>query len=169
MSNPKKSDLEFILNPPHSSIRRDGSTLRRFPVHSTPKAGVLLPRPNGLHLGSQAALYASPTGSCTTSTATVRDQSVASSARKMFRCPECSRAFKEKGNMNKHVLSVHEKKKTQVCQLCGKTFAFRDGLVRHISHVHQNERRYKCEICNHHFKQLSHLAKHHKTIHRNNY
>ncbi len=83
-----------------------------------------------------------------------------------YQCRECGRAFRERGNMNKHVLSVHRKEKSHQCTLCHKSFAFRDGLLRHISTVHENERRHKCDLCNRQFKQLSHLVKHRRSIHK---
>lgn len=89
------------------------------------------------------------------------------SSSKPFKCHECPRAFKEKGNLTKHIASVHEKKKDHACGVCGKRFAFRDGLLRHVSQVHMNERPYTCTTCGQRFKQASHLAKHNKTIHKN--
>lgn len=83
-----------------------------------------------------------------------------------FQCKECGRAFRERGNMNKHVLSVHRKQKSHQCTQCTKSFAFRDGLLRHISTVHENERRHKCQLCHRQFKQLSHLVKHRRSIHK---
>lgn len=179
MSRPKKSEIDFILNPLQSHQSQTsssrGSTSNRAdsdhgvcqtrggqsPQHSaTGRAGVAEDRnasvagPSGRYSSGSSAGSSPP-----------REES---SADKPFQCDECHRCFKERGNLNKHVLSVHEKKRTKVCHICGKSFAFRDGLMRHVSHVHQNERRHTCEICNRQFKQLSHLAKHQKTIHKSN-
>lgn len=76
--------------------------------------------------------------------------------------------FCTKGNLNKHVSSVHLKEKPKVCPEpgCGKSFSFRDGLMRHISHVHKNQRLHVCHLCQRSFKQASHLGKHMRTIHR---
>lgn len=74
----------------------------------------------------------------------------------------------KKGNLNKHITSVHLKEKTKICPEpgCGKSFSFRDGLVRHIAHVHKNERAHVCLLCQRAFKQASHLQKHLKSIHK---
>lgn len=92
-----------------------------------------------------------------------------STSAKPFQCSSCDLGFKERGNLNKHIGSVHDKKRTKLCHLCGKTFAFRDGLTRHISNVHKNERKHACGLCHRQFKQRSHLKKHMNTIHKNGY
>lgn len=83
-----------------------------------------------------------------------------------YKCGHCERAFRERGNLNKHVMSVHQKQKSFSCHICPKSFAFKDGLLRHISTVHDNQRRYVCGACKGTFKQQSHLAKHLRTVHK---
>ena len=156
MGPPKKSDLDFILNPSSSKKKKK----------SSPGGGSDSDSEKGgrSYQGTPGAGPSRGFSQESSSDSPPRDGSGASE--KPFECDECHKRFKERGNLNKHISSVHEKKKSHVCHLCGKSFAFRDGLVRHISHVHQNERRYTCEVCNRQFKQLSHLAKHKKTIHK---
>jgi len=90
-----------------------------------------------------------------------------------YKCEQCPRAFRERGNLNKHTISVHRKHKAFRCVRCPKnkykSFAFKDGLVRHITTVHDNRRRYLCGACDASFKQQSHLAKHARTVHKYTY
>lgn len=87
---------------------------------------------------------------------------------KMIVCDQCAKTFVERGNLNKHISSVHLKERNKVCPEvgCGKSFSFRDGLVRHIAHVHENQRLHKCRLCDKSFKQGSHLSKHMRSIHK---
>lgn len=138
-------DISFLLN-------------KQDPVMSTGRSGR-----RGAGSSSRGAVTPGVRGGVRAS-ATIPERG--GSSAKPFQCKECRRAFKEKGNLNKHVASVHEKRKTQACPHCSKLFAFKDGLVRHISQVHLNERPFHCAPCRQWFKQLSHLAKHNKTIHK---
>lgn len=161
MSGKRKSDIEYLLNP-------TGRPQRAHPPPTSGASSSARPPPSGTSargaaVSARAGASSARPGS---SSRPALPASSAGSSDRPFRCSQCDRAFRERGNLNKHVLSVHQKQKSHTCAQCGKSFAFRDGLLRHISHVHQNERRYTCEICQRQFKQLSHLAKHRKSIHK---
>ncbi|XP_035701456.1 zinc finger protein 37-like isoform X1 [Folsomia candida] len=94
-----------------------------------------------------------------------------------FRCSLCSREFKAKGNLNRHIVShttekafkcaTCEKGYQQKCELvkhqathqakwvrlllncpsCPRTFLDKSGLLRHFKDHHVNERNYPCRKC----------------------
>lgn len=142
MGSRKKLDIEYLLNTPPDS-----------PPRHKPR---LSSSARGNRSGTSVVL----------SSAQVRSVSDSSRIKKPHGCTECGRAFKERGNLNKHILSVHEKQKLHQCERCNKRFSFRDGLLRHMNQVHGNERRFSCTICSQSFKQLTHLTKHVRCVHK---
>ena len=51
---------------------------------------------------------------------------------KPFQCPLCSYAAAYKGNLNSHIMSVHEKRKPFPCPAqCGYSCTQKSGLKRH--------------------------------------
>lgn len=146
MGGRKKSDINFLLNTPPSSPPQNPSSGRS----STNPPPIDISR-----IGTPGA------GSS-------RGGSSRSDAEKPYKCPKCGTGFRERGNLNKHILSVHEGQKHHECSYCKKKFAFRDGLLRHISQVHNNERRHVCQLCGQRFKQRTHLAKHRRSVHKIN-
>gem|GEM_PF-4834878 len=51
-------------------------------------------------------------------------------------CATCGKAFKKKGNLNRHIKTVHEKQKPFKCEHCGRTFGQKEHLNKHIKVVH---------------------------------
>ena len=58
--------------------------------------------------------------------------------RKPFKCKFCAIHVFQKGDLNKHIISVHEKKKPFKCEFGGKNFSHKSHLNRHITSVHEN-------------------------------
>lgn len=79
-------------------------------------------------------------------------------------CTRCPSRFKLRGDLQRHVKVVHEKKKTFVCATCGKAFGHSGHLNRH-ERSHRGERRFKCAQCGYDFHQRSHLVSHVEHIH----
>ena len=50
----------------------------------------------------------------------------------------CARDFSLKADMEKHILSVHEKKKPFKCDTCDYCTSHRHALKRHIATVHKD-------------------------------
>ena len=51
---------------------------------------------------------------------------------KNMHCPSCKKTFKQNGNLNRHILEVHEKVLVyHECGLCHKTFTNKRNLKRH--------------------------------------
>lgn len=109
-----------------------------------------------------------------------------------FRCEECNLSFgevcelnkliisiylvlkpkltnlnsKQRGNLNKHVRSIHRKERNFLCEQCGAAFPFRNGLTEHIRMRHTDERPYACDRCTSSFKKKSHLHRHISVVHK---
>ncbi len=80
-------------------------------------------------------------------------------------CTRCNARFKARGDLARHVLTVHEGKKVYTCTECGKTFGHSGHLNRHKESVHQKRRRHKCTQCGDSFFQASHLQSHVQHVH----
>ena len=78
-------------------------------------------------------------------------------------CPHCGKSFKEKFNLNKHVRSVHEKRR-YTCRECDAIFNRNDKLVEHVSGVHQ--RRFHCDECYAYFRVHRNLLEHTRSVHQ---
>jgi KRAB domain-containing zinc finger protein len=55
-----------------------------------------------------------------------------SSRVKGFKCPECGKFFNRKYDKNRHVATVHKKRKAYQCQSCPAQFSRADTLAKHI-------------------------------------
>ena len=59
--------------------------------------------------------------------------------KKDYRCAYCTKAFNFKGEMKRHVMSVHEKVK-HPCDFCNKMYAWKSDLIKHIIKEHKNNK-----------------------------
>ena len=66
---------------------------------------------------------------------------------KDFNCDKCGKYFAHKGNLNKHIMTVHERKKNFKCYQCGKSFGANVTLKKHINIIHKSIEYQKCESC----------------------
>ena len=76
------------------------------------------------------------------------------------KCDLCQMKFTTKGNLNKHVISVHEKNyRPNPCRVCQKSFKKRTLLTLHIREEHDlNE--FQCHICRMEFNHQTNLHGH---------
>ena len=58
------------------------------------------------------------------------------STRKQERKPYMLKNFVQKGDLNRHITSVHEGKRPYDCNICDKTFTQTSHLKQHIKGVH---------------------------------
>jgi len=65
---------------------------------------------------------------------------------KPYGCHVCGKRFGEKSNATKHYRSVHERQRNAQCGQCNATFAFKDGLARHVRLVHDGVRKFRCKV-----------------------
>lgn len=77
-----------------------------------------------------------------------------------YKCTDCPKSFKVRGNMIKHKKKVHNKK----CKICSKTFSSLELLQAHrTEHLTSY---YTCEFCNKIVKLRSSLQRHLKQKHQ---
>jgi len=65
---------------------------------------------------------------------------------KPFPCPECSRSFRSKIELDDHHRDKHTNERPFVCETCGKKFAVRRLWASH-TRIHTDVRNYPCTIC----------------------
>jgi len=53
-------------------------------------------------------------------------------------CKWCLKSFSTKGNLNRHIRSVHLKE-NWVCDMCGRSFHEKQSLLRHKRNIHQDQ------------------------------
>ena len=66
----------------------------------------------------------------------------------VHKCGTCSKVFKFKHRLKRHIQGVHEEKKPFECPTCSKTFSQKNNLKEHIAIVHEGKKPHKCNICN---------------------
>jgi uncharacterized Zn-finger protein len=86
-----------------------------------------------------------------------------------YPCEECSKQgidkkFKQKRQLQSHVLFVHTKRKFQ-CEECGKEFKQKTSLVEH-SAQHTGIDKYSCQFCSRTFKSNANMYSHKKKMHK---
>ena len=87
----------------------------------------------------------------------------------LYCCPviDCSKEYKNKFNLKKHVKTIHFGKKPFSCLICNKKFVSKQNLREH-RFIHSGIKPYKCTYCGKKFRQASHLSLH-RRIHKRNY
>ena len=82
------------------------------------------------------------------------------------KCPHCEKVFREKGNLKKHISSVHDKLRKFQCHLCDSTFTDSTPLRIHLKrHKADPIKQFNCDICDKSFKIEDELKVHVKHIH----
>lgn len=64
---------------------------------------------------------------------------------KNYTCSYCSKPFKSRDHLNRHV-RTHTKEKPYHCTTCGMNFSMVQNLRRHEK-LHTGERPFKCDVC----------------------
>jgi uncharacterized Zn-finger protein len=57
------------------------------------------------------------------------------------------KGFPQKGNLKRHIESVHEGKKPYKCKLYEESLSVKRHLKKHIESVHDGKKPLKCEFC----------------------
>ena len=84
---------------------------------------------------------------------------------KAFNCNSCEKSFGHRSDLNNHVKIVHQNFKNFRCDSCGKCFAQKSGLKGHLISVHKNRRDFSCDVCNKKFVSNSDMEKHIQKVH----
>lgn len=79
----------------------------------------------------------------------------------LYCCPMlgCSKEYKNKFNLKRHLTLAHFFSKPFSCNLCHKRFATKQNASEH-NYIHSGIKPYKCLICGRHFRQASLLCLH---------
>ena len=52
----------------------------------------------------------------------------------------------QKGDLKKHVVSVHEEKKPFKCEICDYSCSLKNNMKRHVESVHEGKKAFKCDL-----------------------
>ena len=63
-------------------------------------------------------------------------------------CDICDYSCYQKSYMNKHVASVHERKKSFKCEICDYSCSQKSYMNKHVASVHEEKNPIKCDLCN---------------------
>lgn len=80
--------------------------------------------------------------------------------RRDYRCPECPQAFLRSSHLKDHMRGAHAETTENMCPLCGRHFGMSSKLKRHIASVHQNLRSFECQHCEKRYKDNKALKAH---------
>lgn len=85
------------------------------------------------------------------------------------RCPACQKGFPSVVNRNRHVRTVHERRRTAVCTYagCGKRFDSSHRLRAHVRAKNINLRELFCPVpgCESDFNERSNMFRHIHNVH----
>lgn len=84
---------------------------------------------------------------------------------KSFKCSLCTRTFRRRDKIKRHLIECHYGIKDYECSLCFKKFARNEHYNRHMNDVHSLTKGYHCRLCNRRFKRDSEFCHHLKTAH----
>ena len=79
---------------------------------------------------------------------------------KVYTCEICNSEFKDRSNLKKHILVVHEGIKPFECSLCGSCFSQKSKMKKHIAAVHERKKPHKCKWCDRGFDSKKDLTRH---------
>ena len=85
---------------------------------------------------------------------------------KQHNCSICSKVFKRKDLLNKHLVTHDKSKEKFSCEECGKLYGRRDNLLEHRKHHHPNfEKNHICPLCGKQFSNKFNLKTHQSSVH----
>lgn len=89
------------------------------------------------------------------------DEFVKKISHKCYKCHICSRSFRFKFQVQRHIKITHSTSKPFICAICGATFSIKHYLTRHMK-VH-DDTRLQCTLCDKKFTRQYQLAEHELT------
>lgn len=80
--------------------------------------------------------------------------------RRDFQCTRCPQAFFRSSHLKDHMRGAHPDTSENMCPRCGKHFGMSSKLKRHMAAVHEHLRNFRCEHCQKAYKENSALKRH---------
>ena len=71
----------------------------------------------------------------------------------------------KKGDLNKHVASVHKGKKPFKCDICDYRSSEKGHIKIHVATVHGGKKSFKCNICDKSFSLKKYMTRHVAAVH----
>ena len=82
-----------------------------------------------------------------------------------YACPRCPGTFGNSSHRDRHVRTVHEKRRDHTCPHCAAAFGQSGDLTRHMRAVHEKRKDHACPHCASAFSQASSLTTHVRAVH----
>jgi len=82
-----------------------------------------------------------------------------------YDCSDCGKKFRHKGNLQRHVNTIHKKCEEFSCDLCDYKTIHKNFLNNHKKRVHQRVKRFYCDQCDYKSYDSGNLERHSKMIH----
>jgi hypothetical protein len=76
-------------------------------------------------------------------------------------CPYCSKEFREKRSLDKHIRAIHEAERPFPCDMCPEAFRNQIELKNHMNR-HLKDYPYKCDVCSMTFQKQESLTTHYR-------
>lgn len=87
------------------------------------------------------------------------DEFIKKISHKCFRCHICSKSFRFKFQVQRHIRTNHSTEKPYICAVCGATFSIKYYLTRHMK-VHDSNNKFKCKDCDREYTRRYQLLEH---------
>jgi len=79
---------------------------------------------------------------------------------KPFQCDRCEKTFRLAQSLKNHINIHHTKANLETCDQCGETFTYKKGLIGHLSKAHGIDTAFKCQNCGERFLTEQGIKKH---------
>ena len=85
--------------------------------------------------------------------------------KKQYTSSLCNHIYSREGSLKKHMQSVHEKKKVHLCPIYECNYSSKEILKEHIESVHDKKKPYECRVCDYGCSKIANLKKHIESVH----
>ena len=82
-----------------------------------------------------------------------------------YACEHCGKHFRHKGNLQRHVNTIHKKAEEFACDTCDYKTIHKHFLKNHKKRVHQKITRFFCNQCDYKSYDSGNLERHSKMVH----
>ena len=82
-----------------------------------------------------------------------------------YECQLCGNKFRHKGNLQRHVNTIHKKAEEYACSTCDYKTIHKHFLNNHVKRVHQQIKRFHCKLCDYKSYDSANLDRHRQMVH----